>query len=137
MPAANTLGWDDEQIDEFKQAFYSFDEDGEVPALCRTVWACHAQLPLDPCVVALSRHWVGASCHRARHGGSLKLAALSALIVLAVDRQGTIGREELGQLLEALGENLTPPEARGIGARGQHATNPCALTAHRAAWIMS
>merc|ERR1711939_842822 len=52
MPAANTLGWDDEQIDEFKQAFYSFDEDGE----------------------------------------------------------GTIGREELGQLLEALGENLTPPE---------------------------
>jgi len=30
MPVANTLGWSDEQIDEFKQAFYSFDEDGEV-----------------------------------------------------------------------------------------------------------
>ena len=31
MPGvANTLNWDDEQIDEFKQAFYSFDEDGEV-----------------------------------------------------------------------------------------------------------
>jgi len=52
MAPVNTLGWSDEQIDEFKQAFYSFDEDGE----------------------------------------------------------GTIGRSELGDLLEALGENLTEGE---------------------------
>merc|ERR1712100_797365 len=52
MAPANALGWSDEQIDEFKQAFYSFDEDGE----------------------------------------------------------GTIGRSELGDLLEALGENLTSGE---------------------------
>merc|ERR1712100_36646 len=52
MAAAYRMGWSDEQIDEFKQAFYSFDEDGE----------------------------------------------------------GTIGRSELGDLLEALGENLTANE---------------------------
>lgn len=46
------MGWSDEQVDEFKQAFYSFDQDGE----------------------------------------------------------GSIGREELGDLLEALGENLSPVE---------------------------
>lgn len=50
--AAWNMGWTDEQIDEFKQAFYSFDQDGE----------------------------------------------------------GTIGRTELGDLLEALGENLTSNE---------------------------
>jgi hypothetical protein len=32
MPDANKLGWSDEQIDEFKQIFYSFDEDGEAPS---------------------------------------------------------------------------------------------------------
>lgn len=52
LTAAYKMGWSDEQIDEFKQAFYSFDEDGE----------------------------------------------------------GTIGRSELGDLLEALGENLTANE---------------------------
>lgn len=52
LAAAYKMGWSDEQIDEFKQAFYSFDEDGE----------------------------------------------------------GTIGRSELGDLLEALGENLTATE---------------------------
>jgi len=52
IAAAYKMGWSDEQIEEFKQAFYSFDEDGE----------------------------------------------------------GTIGRSELGDLLEALGENLSSNE---------------------------
>merc|ERR1712025_801952 len=52
LAAAQKMGWSDEQIEEFKQAFYSFDEDGE----------------------------------------------------------GTIGRSELGDLLEALGENLSANE---------------------------
>jgi len=52
VAAAMKMGWSDEQIEEFKQAFYSFDQDGE----------------------------------------------------------GTIGREELGELLTALGENLSEME---------------------------
>ena len=46
--AAAAMGWTDEQIDEFKQAFYSFDQDGEasVPPplppspMHLTVWRC-------------------------------------------------------------------------------------------------